>query len=456
MAETIFDLIEEEIPEGKEGYFEVAKRAPQPKDNSFFNSLKDYGKTIAKGAIEGISKLGTIMGPAPEIITKKNGKIQIGKSSEEELKQQTERLDKLLPTDEGFTQRALRRGIKEAPTMTAFPGSGAQALPRSIAAGFAGEGAKELGLPEWAQTAAELTAFIGPDITRKLLSTGKNKEIIDFAKKMGMTDEQITPLIQSKFKQKWLTKISPKGDRTQNALQNTKEGLARAYSGIQESEIAAKGLGSQGTEKLINSISDKLIDLPSELRNKVQADLNDLLNNKITGKTLMNFHKDINSYFSKEKKMLGILKEPIKEAIHSISPELGKDFELANSLYSKYYPIASKLKPTQADQIYSALEKVGKVSSVISGIMTGNYGALAGVLGLHSARHLSQELLINPRLQQLSKKMVEAANSNKYGIMKKLTQSFANQIKESDPEASKILEKITEEDLMEMLSNHKK
>lgn len=67
MAETIFDLVEEEIPEGKEGYFELAKRAPAPKDNSFFSSVSDYAKTFLKGTTEGITRLGRAFGPLKDI-----------------------------------------------------------------------------------------------------------------------------------------------------------------------------------------------------------------------------------------------------------------------------------------------------------------------------------------------------------------------------------------------------
>ena len=43
MKDSIFDLIEEPIGEGKKGYFDAAARAPEPKDNSWFNQVKDYG-----------------------------------------------------------------------------------------------------------------------------------------------------------------------------------------------------------------------------------------------------------------------------------------------------------------------------------------------------------------------------------------------------------------------------
>src|SRR2546429_5451563 len=159
MDETIFDLIEEPMSEGKEGYFKLAQNAPEPKDDSFLNSIADYAKTFIKGGIEGVSKLGRIMGPLQD---------PKGRSSEQILEEQTEVLNKLLPTDENFTQKAIRRGLGQAPIALASPWSTLSTLPRAMAAGFFGEGAKELELPEWAQAAAELTAYIGRSEERRV------------------------------------------------------------------------------------------------------------------------------------------------------------------------------------------------------------------------------------------------------------------------------------------------
>ena len=63
-------------------------------------------------------------------------------------------------------------------------------------------------------------------------------------------------------------------------------------------------------------------------------------------------------------------------------------------------------------------------------------------------------MLINPRLQQLSDKMVHAMNEGKYSTIQKLTKSFSNQLKKEVPEASEILDKITEEELKEFFNHH--
>ncbi len=440
MKDTIFDLVEEEIPSGKKGYFEIAKRAPEPKDDSFLNSVADYSKTIAKGATEGVLRLGRMMGP-----------LQENKPSSQIQEEQTEVLDKLLPTDEGFTQKAIRRGLQQAPTAVSFPGAPAlNTLTRAAGAGFLGEGAKELGAPEWVQTAAELTSYIGPDITKKLLEKGKNSDIIAFGKKMGLTDQEITPLLQSDFKQKWLSKISPKRGSTQSALKKTKSALDESYGTLKNSESALGEISEVENGKLINGVLEKINEMPREVRGKIEADLMDLLNNKITGKSLINFYADLSSHYGENTKQLSLLKDPVKKALHSISPNLGEDFEMINKLYTKYYPIASKLKPTIASDIIGAAETIG----ILGSVSMGYYPPLVSLLGEKAAKKLAQQLLINPRFQHLSKKMIVAMNQNKYQVVKKLTDAFRNQIKEYSPKVAEELDKISEEDIRKLLMTH--
>ena len=439
MTGTIFDLINEPISEGKQGYFDIAAKAPQPKDKSFLNDIKDYGKTILKGGIEGITRLGRIMGPLDE-----------GKTSPETFEQQTETLEEILPTDEGFVQKGLRRGLREAPSMMAFPGSPIQSGARTIAGGFAGEGAKELGAPEWLQTAAEITTQIGPDITKKLLEKGNNKDLIAEARKLGLTDEQITPLIQSENKQKWLSKLVSRRGSTEKALGETKKGLSQTYSFLQQSPEAALQLTQKSQEKLMRSMGDKLFNMPSEVRNKIKTDLHDLLRGPLTGESLINFYTDVNHYLGQNTKQLSLLKEPIKEALTEISPKLGKDFDLINQLYSKYYPIANRLKPNLTSDIINAAEALGIGGSVLFG----NYPTLFGILGEKLAKKTAQQMLINPHFQQLSQKMVVAINQNKFGIAKKVIEDLRNEISKFSPEAASKINDLSKEDFEEFIKSH--
>lgn len=436
---SAYDLKKEE---GKYGFIPQHPSTEQENDEGFLGSLKSYGKSALKGGIEGISALGRMMGP-----------LEGGASTEDQLADQSEILNQLLPTEDSFGEKSLRRGLKMAPSMMAFPGNSVQAGLRSLGAGLAGETAKELDLPEWAQTASELTAFIGPDLTKKLLESGKNEKLIKFAKKMGMTEKEITPLIQSEFKQKWLTKLTPKRGSTEKALSETKKALDASYGTLQKSEEAAQSLPFNETEKFQDKISEILFKMPSAVRNKIKEDLSDLYSSPITGESLINFYTDVNHYLSDNAKQLSLLKQPVKDALASISPNLGKDFEMVNQLYTKYHPIAARLKPNLMSDIISAGEALGiGVGSI--GIMFGMYPPMLTILGKAGTNKLAQKLLLSPHLQQLSKKMANALNQNKFGIAKKLAESFGNQIEKFSPKAAEQLQNISEKDL-EDLFNHK-
>jgi len=425
-----FDFEEYEPPVSKE-------------EKSYFQNIKEYGKTIAKGAVEGLSRLGGVMSPIQDLH---------GKPYSEQLEKQTENLDVLLPTeDEGFGQKAIRRGLKEAPTAIAFPGSSASAGGRALLAGFAGQGAEELGLPEWAQTAAELTAYIGPDITRKLLEKGKNADIIKEARRLGLSDEQITPLIQSEFKQKWLSKLAPKRGATQKALSETKKGLGNIYESIETSPQAQKSISLSQRKTFTDSLDKSLIKLPRELRDKVEKDAADLLGSEITGNTLINFWKDLNSHYGPGKEKLGILKEPIKNAIKSISPEMGKDFDTVNALYSKYSGIASKLKPSIASDMISGGEALGFLGS----LLTLNVPFFGALMTEQAGKKLVQQMLINPRFQQLSKKTISAMNQHKFSLAKKTSDLIAKEVSKVDKDAGKKIESISDEEFKDLIMKNK-
>lgn len=420
----------EEKEEPIQGNFTIQKA--QPIDEGVIGG---YITSAGKGLLEGFQQLGRIMGP-----------LQTGRPEEEIKKEFSESLDFLVPQNkENYVQRSLRRGAREAPTMLAFPGSQLSTLPRSIAAGFLGEGAKDLGLPEWAQTAAELTAYIGPDITKKLLETGKKAEIIKAAREFGLKDEQIAPLLQGEFKQKWLSKLSPKKGRSERVLKETKKGLDIAAETLQKGPEAAKPLNQKQTAAVLKELGEQGYKIASETRNKISQDMVEFLRKPITGDSLIELYRKVNKTLGPNAKEISLLKEPIKKAIGEASPELLKDFEKLNGLYEKYYKLAPKLKPTLTSEIVSAAESLGIVGS----LLTGYYPLLTKILVEQGAKITARELLLNPRLQQLSEKMLLALNENAYRIAAKAANEIYKEINKKDKNIK--IQKISEEDLKEKL-----
>lgn len=351
-------------------------------------------------------------------------------------------LEEILPTQEGFAERALERGGRIAPYAALGGGSGiagqaGQAI-RSALAGFLGEGAKELGAPSWAQALAELPAFGLPGLGKKISPTSKQKELVEGGRALGLSEEEIAPLIQSEMKQKWLTKLAPKRGRTQEALSKSKKALGNIFSRLEQSEVAKNILPDEQASQVIQSIDKVLETLPKGVRDQISGDFNDLIKNPVSGETLINFWQDLNHYIRKGETKLGILKGPITDAIEKISPQLGSDFRMTNQLYGKYGRMNQLLKPTLVSDLMTA----GRAVRTMLGITTGNFPLLIESVGESTAKRLAREMLINPRLQNLSKKMANALNANKISLSTQILNDYVKEIEKTDPEVADLLRDI--------------
>lgn len=358
-------------------------------------------------------------------------------------------IQEFLPTQEGFIEKSLERGGKIAPYALTGGGNVAGQVLRSALAGFLGQGAEEAGLPPWAQGLIELPAFSAPGLGKKIIPTKGQKEIVEGARGLGLTEQEITPLIQSEKKQKFLTKAAPRRGRTKKLLDKSYQALGNVYDRLKTSSLATKELSPEASEKVLGSIESAMKEFPSDIRNVIKEDLSDLMNGPITGASLTNFFKDINHYLGKGHKQLGQLKEPLFKAFEDISPEFAQEFRLTNKLYSKYSDIAGKMKPTLVSDLYSA----GEAIRLLTGLSLGNLPVLTEIVGEHSARILARELLLNPRLQNISKKMMTALNQNKFSAANQFLKSYTKELQESDPEIAQQLEGIDFTDLKKAESN---
>lgn len=433
-------LMQKEEPSqfsGKAGLFELAESLEPPPEKGYLDDAVNFGKNLLKAGVRGVHKFGRMMGPLPVP----------GKTEQEVQEEFTEQLDDLLPTEEGgYVSRSLERGLSEAPTMLTFPGGGtAQTAIRTGAAGFLGEGVKELGGGEIPQAIAELSAFIGPDLAKKLLASGSNKEIIEAARNLGLKDAEIAPLLQSEFKQKWLGKLASGRGKVQDTLKRTKEALGQVYNNLRAIPAAKTALPQQQATELINLIQDKLFEMPSIVREKIAADFKDLVSKPITGDSLINFWQDINATMKAAKndlgdaaKYLSNLKDPLKGGLAKLSPQLANDFEWTNKLATRFYDISSRLKPN----LYTDIMQASQAIKLLGGVTFGYYPVLVEFAGEAAARKLAREMLLNPRFQNLSNKMVSAINQNKWRGAEKILDSMIKEVKDISPEIAAQLQAV--------------
>lgn len=347
-------------------------------------------------------------------------------------------LSQYLPTQEGFAEAALERGGEILPYALVGGGNLAAQAIRSALAGFSGQAVKEAGGPEWLQAVAEIPAFAAPGLGKKIIPTSGQKETVEGARKLGLSEEQITPLIQSETKKKLLAKISPRRGRTQRVLEKSQKGLGEVYDRLESGKLAQNILPEEQTINVIDSIDNVLEKLPAGVRKQVEQDYLDLVSKPMSGSSLINFWKDLNHYIGKGEKQLGILKGPLTDALEKVSPELAQDFRLTNKLYGNFADISKRMKPSLVSDLYSA----GDAVRLLTGISLGNYPILVELGGEKGGRILAREMLLNPRLQNLGEKMMSALNQNKISAATQFKDSLIKEIETIDPEIAEKLKDV--------------
>lgn len=306
-------------------------------------------------------------------------------------------------------------------------GGGAKALLGLGASGIAGQSIREAGGPEWAASTTEIGGSLLPSvISKKLIPSGKAaKDIVNSGRNIGLTEELITPLIQSEKKVATLSKVARKGSRTKEVFGKIKEKLGDSYNTIKSSKDAKVNLPNADQIKLRrdfgqirNDLSKTLAPSPDKesALNYIEKSLETLRNTNITPEYLVNFWQDINksvkwNSISGGKKALAQLKEPVSNILEKVSPRLAKDFEMTNDLYSKYAQISKKLKPDIIDSIVNKAEILGAPAAGLA-LAQGNPWALIGLGSESSLRLLSREMLINPYFQNVAKKLVTNFNQS--------------------------------------------
>jgi len=320
-------------------------------------------------------------------------------------------------------------------------GAGGKLLATQGVAGVTGQSIREAGLGEIPASIAEVGLSIAPSvISKKLIPSGKSaKDTVEAGRKIGLTESQITPLIQGEKKLATLSKVGKKGSRTKKLFAEIKEKLGDSYSNIKNSPEASTKIARPEQISLRNKFGSIRNELSKTLApspdkeaalNYIEKSLETLRDVDVTPEYLVNFWQDINksvkwNSITGGKKALTELKKPISEILKKTSPKLAEDFEMTNNLYSKYANISKKLKPDIIDSILNKAEIVGTPVAVLS-FVTGNPSALVG-LGTESAiRILSTEMLVNPYFQNTAKKLVTNLNQ---GSVKAITTSM-NQVKD--------------------------
>jgi len=371
--------------------------------------------------------------------------------------EQTQRLAELLgaPTGEPetMTGRFSERIGEALGSAASFGGAGA--LPLAAGA-VTGQTVEELTGSPTAGTIVELATTFAPTaakgFAKKLVPGKKTKDLINVGRKLGLAEEQIAPLTKDPKTLKRIAKFARKGDKTEKLVFGLKSSLGDAYGTVKESAKNLKKISPEvqraitsDFEKVLGDMSKTLKPPPEKQQaiNFITDAINDLKSKPTDPETLINTFQDLNDFVNwnsikNGKKQLAALKKPLLAAIKTSSPEVAKDFEVLNQMYSRFKNIQRSLKPGEIDKWLG----IGEAGSVVLSLATGFPGAISAVLKEGVIRRggqaLLREFLINPRFQNVQKKLLKAVKDDniksvaKIGsqAIKMLRKEFPNQVKD--------------------------
>ena len=283
---------------------------------------------------------------------------------------------------------------------------------------------------------------VGPAIQKQLAKKFTQGEIIAEGRRLNFTDAEIAPLLNSERRARFISKFAHKGPRSERILNQTYDKLSNSYEALKGSEVAAKPFSKALQTKTTANLKQTLDELPTIVKEGVSKDVQDFLKSpNMTGKNTIAFRQKVQKVISSDAekyKSLSPIKKVLDEAIMESSPQLAKEYHGLNRLYEQYAGISKALKPGIVDKFVSKGEAVAGLGA----LLTFNYPFLGAVIGENAARRLATELLVNPRFQQLSTKMVSALNQNKLAAAAKIAESMSKEIRPYSEELADDLEEI--------------
>lgn len=410
----IFDQISSESTQKEDLFDQVISEQP-----SRTRSLASaYPKGLAKGTQDFVSFLQTVPG-----IGGGGGPI----SAEMFGKQ----LDSLLPTQDQTPEKFLERAGKLTPAVIGGPESLLAKGARTALGAAGGQAIEELGGPEWLQNVAELSPGLSPKFGKNLIPKNSQKEAVAFLRGKGLSDKEITPLLQSERKLKYLSKIAKGEGKAVKLSQDISEKLGKEYETLKDKPFFMKNQDLTKFDDSLNNVIDKINPRFSRL---IENDLRDFRNQGVSTKSLIDLYQDINATVKGQeggKAVLGKIKPAIVEGLKKIDPKIADDFENLNKFYSKNKQFYKSIKPSAFDSFLSK----SKLNYVIGAIAALNFPILAkGIAIKEGSALLAREVLINPRLQNLSNQMLKSIKDNKISLTYKLFDQYKNELKKTGNE----------------------
>ena len=433
---------EEPIEDTEPSFLQKITKAPQAVRSAIQKGREALQGIIKKGGVGVATGLGgtygdiiQMLGPSEEISRAIRHTPIIPIPTSQEVQNLMETLG-IETEPENVGERFAQRIGEAAGTGAAFGGT---AIPALATGAVAGQTAREFGAPEWLSSLVDVLGTFGKGaFQKKLLPRGKEaKRLVEAGRRLGLEERELAPLVKPPKRFTMAKTFARKADKMEKLTSAIESKLGDSYKFVKETAKKEGPLPFKDIVKLSKNLRTHLDELakthaPSDAKKKAIKILSKTIANvDIKGST---YEKLINSYqdINRQPKAVRNLLEPVKKAftaeLRKGSPELAKDFENVNRLYSRFTTRIGKLKPENFDKILNKIEAFG-IAGGIATAMMGNPWALKAVLGETALRSLATQYLTNPYLQNLPNKFIHALKTNKKETAIKLANSFKKFVK---------------------------
>ena len=289
------------------------------------------------------------------------------------------------------------------------------------------------------QSIVRLGANVVPVKVKGFTPTKRQAPVYNFLKENGLTDRQIAPILNDKsFINNTARKIAKKTGKTEAALADTNAALGGIFEKLKEDQQSKVVPDQLLRSEIENSLNEKLMELPSDKRRRIQQDVNDYYNSARSASDAINLYRDINETFSEKNANIQSLKEPLLQQLDTTVPELAANFRILNEIYSNFADVRQSLKPTTL----GAWLEQSLPYRILGGILTGNPFLLKEAIGEAAVKTLAREMIINPKLKNLSKRLSIAIEKKSPGFAAAAQKQLSDELRKSSPEVADKLEEL--------------
>lgn len=317
----------------------------------------------------------------------------------------------------------------------------------ALAAGLGSEGGElgKLGLGTGALVFANLVTNLK---SGKLMPISKEmKQLHNIGKELGLTDKEMTPIIQSRYKKNVLGAIAEPTEKAKQAIHESKAALGTHYDELKLQPASLKPASRSEVQSFLEGLEDvkeslsrskytrtevkSLVDKIDSMANKVAAEG---INGAEIIDTWQEFNQDIDWNSIKDRKRLkNRVKDPMMNLFKKLNPSGAKKFSHVNDMWSRLEETARKVSPSKLKQWMTQGEVLGGLKAVFDLVTVGDPLSMIGILKIKTAKWLATEMLINPHLNGLMNKTLASISTGSKKSQRLMMQKVVEYLNKIDP-----------------------